>query len=211
MAQAHSKAASWLYAEEAVLDSDAARIAREQAAELGVTPLSAAACAFLTALAALPHVHAIAEVGTGTGVSGLALLAGSADSSLTTIDIEQVGQNAARDAFAAAGIRSARYRIINGRSADLLPRLAANAYDLVLLDGDPLETAGDAEEALRMLRPGGMLIIAHALYHDLVADPVRRDALTTAMRDLGHELLNDERVRASLIPLSDGILLAVKR
>ncbi len=207
---AQDKAASWLYTEEAVFDTDTARTARENAAELGIEALAVSVCTFLRTLASLPSVRAIAEVGTGTGVSGLALLSASDDSSLTSIDIEPVAQNAAREAFTAAGIRSARYRLINGRSADLLPRLAANSYDLVILDGDPLEAAGDAEEALRMLRSGGMLVLAHALNHDLVADPVRRDAVTVALRDLGHELLADERITASLLPISDGILFGVK-
>ncbi|MDD7465318.1 MAG: class I SAM-dependent methyltransferase [Actinomycetaceae bacterium] len=211
MAQAHEKAASWLYAEEAVLDQEIARSAREYAAELGIEPLSVATCAFLTTLASLPSVHAIAEVGTGTGVSGLALLAGASDSTLTSIDMEPVAQNYAREAFTAQGIRSARFRLINGRSADLLPRLASNSYDLVVLDGDPLEAAGDVEEALRMLKIGGILIVTHALNHDLVADPVRRDAVTVALRDLGHELLAQETVVASLLPLSDGVLMAVKK
>lgn len=209
---AQDKAASWLYAQEAVLDnSEASRIAREQASELGIDALCPASCHFLTTLASLPSVHTIAEVGTGTGASGLALLSGSADSTLTTIDIEAVAQNTARDVFASAGIRSARYRLINGRSADLLPRLASESYDLVLLDGDPLETAGDTEEALRILRSGGMLIVAHALHQDMVADPVRRDAVTVALRDLGHSLLSDDRLNASLIPLSDGFIVAVKK
>ena len=212
MAHANEKAASWLYAEEAVLESDtAAKQAREQAAELGIEALSVASCAFLRAIASLPSVKTIAEVGTGTGVSGLGLLAGATGSTLTSIDIEPVAQAAAREAFAAAGLRAGRYRLINGRSADILPRLAAESYDLVLIDGDPLEAAGDVEEALRMLRPGGILLLAHALYKDLVADPVRRDAITAALRDLGHELLADERVRASLLPLSDGIIMAVKQ
>ncbi|MCI6574288.1 MAG: class I SAM-dependent methyltransferase [Actinomycetaceae bacterium] len=211
MAQVHEKAASWLYAEEAVLDQDVAREAREHAAELGIEPLSVATCAFLTSLATLPSVRTIAEVGTGTGVSGLALLAGSPDSTLTSIDVEPVAQNYAREAFAAQGVRSARFRLIGGRSADLLPRLASASYDLVLIDGDPLEAAGDAEEALRMLKAGGILLLAHALNHDLVADPVRRDAVTVALRDLGHELLANDAVAASLLPLSDGILLAAKK
>ena len=207
---AHDQAASWLYAEEAILDSDMAREAREEAAQCGIDSLSPAVCRFLTTLASCASVRSIAEVGTGMGVSGLALLSGSPSSTLTTIDSEPASHSMAREIFLHAGIRASRFRLINGRSADILPRLAAQSYDLVLIDGDPLEAAGDVEEALRMLKKGGILVLAHALNGGRVADPVRRDAVTVALRDLGHRLLNDERVCGSLLPLSDGLILAVK-
>ena len=207
---AHDKASSWAYAESSATDNSFASRAREAANELGIDALSSASCSFLTVLAGQGNVHTIAEIGTGTGVSGLALLTARPDSQLTTIDVDSEAQQAAREAFLAAGVKSARFRLINGRSADLLPRLATGTYDLVIIDGDPLEAAGDVDEALRMLRAGGLLVVAHALGHDRVADPVKRDEPTVAMRSLVQDLLGREDLHASLIAAGDGFLLATK-
>ncbi len=151
-------------------------------------------------------------MGTGTGVSGLWLLEGMADDGvLTTIDVEVEHQRAAKEAFAAAGVRSTRTRTISGRALDVLPRLADGAYDLVLVDGDPAEAADCADQAIRMLRTGGVLVVNEALWHDRVADPARRDEDTVAMRELGRRVRDDERLLPALLPVGGGLLTAVKR
>ncbi|GAB2966431.1 hypothetical protein GCM10027212_00170 [Actinotalea caeni] len=151
-------------------------------------------------------------MGTGTGVSGLWLLEGMADDGvLTTIDVEVEHQRAAKEAFAAAGVRSTRTRTISGRALDVLPRLADGAYDLVLVDGDPAEAADCADQAIRMLRTGGVLVVNEALWHDRVADPARRDEDTVAMRELGRRVRDDERLLPALLPVGGGLLTAVRR
>ena len=206
-----NKALSWTYAEEFATEPSNIALAREQASELGIESLSPATGNFLAVLAAGHKVKTMAEVGTGTGVSGLYLLSGSKDSILTTIDIESEAQTHARENFAATGMRQSRYRVINGRSADILPRLANDSYDLVLIDADPLEAAGDVTEALRMLRSGGLLVVAHALDADRVGDPTKRDEKTVALRNLGKELADTQGLQASLLPIGDGLIVAVKQ
>ncbi|MBM7825076.1 putative O-methyltransferase YrrM [Arcanobacterium pluranimalium] len=207
----HDKAASWAYSEDIAVEPELMAQARLEAAELGITSLSPATGQFLATLACMPQVSAIAEIGTGTGLCGLYMLSASKQAILTTIDVDLEAQNHARDFFTKAGVRTSRYRIINGRSADLLPRLAKESYDLVLLDGDPLEAEGDFYEAVRMLRTGGMVVIAHALNHDRVADPARRDEATVALRNLGHIAMESEEISCSLLPLGDGLLFGVKK
>ena len=138
MAADHTLA--WAYVEDAFAEEDdVIAQARYEAGEYGIASLSAATCAFLRQLARIAGAKSAVEVGTGTGVSGMYLLS-VPGLSLTSIDVESEAQHCAREFFAAAGVRSGRIRLINGRSVDLLPRLAANSYDFVLLDGDPLET-----------------------------------------------------------------------
>ncbi len=168
--------------------------------------------AALRVLAAAVGAHAVAEIGTGTGVSGLWLLGGMRpDGVLTTIDVEMEHQRAAREAFTAAGVRPARARLIPGRALDVLPRLADAAYDLVFVDGDPAEAADDAVQAVRLLRPGGILAITGALWYDRVADPARRDEATVAMRELGRTVRDDDRLVSALLPVGNGLLTAVRR
>lgn len=206
-----NKAASWAYAEQVASEESFAAAARIASNELGITCPSVATGQFLASVAAQSHIKNIAEVGTGTGLSSLRMMLANSETSLTSLDIDAEAQGYARELFNRAGIRTARYRLINGRSADLLPRLAPNSYDLVLIDGDPLEASGDAQEAIRLLRTGGVLIVLHALYGDRVADPARRDEITVAWRNVGTELLNSEELVTSLLPIGDGVLFAVKK
>ncbi|MGO1590956.1 MAG: O-methyltransferase [Ancrocorticia sp.] len=202
---------SWAYAEDVCVEDSITARAREDAREYDITCISPATGSFLGLFAAATKVRSAVEVGTGTGVSGLYLLRSSSDIMLTTIDVESEAQHSAKERFRKAGIRPGRARIINGPSADILPRLADRSYDLVFLDGAPLEMSGDVNEALRMLRPGGVLIIAHALMHGRVADPARREEDVVAIRDLNRELMESADLRTSLIPVGDGLLLASLR
>lgn len=186
--------------------------AYDRAAQLGVPAVSTGTGSVLRVVAAALRAGAVAEVGTGAGVSGLWLLRGMApDGVLTTIDTEVEHQRAAKDAFAEAGVRSTRARTITGRALDVLPRLTDGGYDMVLLDGDPLETAATVEHGLRLLRPGGVLAVAHALAGDRVPDPARRDEVTTGLREVTRALRDDDRVVPAMLPSGDGLLLAARR
>lgn len=199
---------AWSYVEEAHCEDPISQEMRHRAREYGIRPLSVASCSLLTLLVSISRAQTIVEVGTGTGVSGLALLRGNPGLSLTTIDIETEAQALAREAFGKAGFRAGLTRLINGRSADILPRLASSAYDVALIDSDPLEAQGDVEEAARVLRPGGLLVLAGALQGTAVADPTCRDERVAAMRQLVKNLMEDTRFSASLLPVGDGLLLA---
>ena len=186
--------------------------ARARAEELGCTPVGAGTGAALRVLAAAVGARTVVEVGTGSGVSGLYLLAGMPeDGVLTTIDVEPEHQRAAREAFAEAGIRPNRTRLISGRGLDVLPRLTDGAYDLVLLDADKRDFDAYLEQALRLLRPGGVLAVDNALWHDRVADPAQRDETTTAIREMGKRVRENERLLPAMLPSSDGLLVAVVR
>ncbi|NLE72285.1 MAG: methyltransferase domain-containing protein [Actinomycetales bacterium] len=206
------KVASWAYAEAFVPEDETILRAADRADQLGAGRVSAGTGALLAALAAATRATAVVEIGTGAGDAGLWLLRGMApDGVLTTIDTEAEHQRAAREAFAEAGIRPTRVRTITGRPLEVLPRLADGAYDLVVADGDPLDLAEHVEQALRVLRPGGVLVVVHALGDDRVPDPARRDEVTTALREVARRLRDDERVVPALVPTGDGVLLAVRR
>lgn len=186
--------------------------ARGRASEFGAPAISAGAGAALTALAATLGARSVVEVGTGSGVSALYALRGMAsDGILTTIDVEVEHQRAAKVTFREAGIAAARTRTISGQPREVLPRLTDAAYDLVVVGGDPLDLADYAAAAHRLLRTGGALVITRALWNDSVSDPARRDESTVAVRDLTSALHDDERYLTSLLPVGDGLLVAVKR
>jgi predicted O-methyltransferase YrrM len=212
MADAMLNVASLTYAESFVSEDDIVLRARDNARELGCVPIGPGGGATLRVLAAATGARTVAEVGTGSGVSGLYLLGGMADDGvLTTIDIEGENQRAAKEAFNAAGIAPARYRLINGSAAEVLPRLRDGAYDLVFVDADKSAYAVYYEQALRLLRPGGVVAFDNALWHDRVADPAQRDTDTVVLRDLSRTVRDDDRFVSTLLPVGDGLLVAAKR
>jgi len=204
-------AASWTYAEEFVPEDEVLAAARARAEEVGVVPISPGGGATLRFLSALIGARAVVEIGTGTGVSGLWLLRGMrADGVLTTVDIETEHQRLARQTFNDAGIPTQRARTIAGAALDVLPRLTDAHYDLVFVDGDKAEYADYLTEALRLLRPGGVVAFDNALWHDRVADPAHRDDETATIRDLGRTVAGHDELVPLLLPVGDGLLLAQK-
>jgi predicted O-methyltransferase YrrM len=194
-------------AEDAVLQA-----ARTRGAELGCVPIGPGGGAALRFLAAATNARAVVEVGTGAGVSGLYLLGGmAADGQLVSIDIESENQRAARDAFTEAGIAPNRYRLINGSAPDVLPRMRDDAYDLVFVDADKGAYSVYYEQAIRMLRTGGVVAFDNALWHDRVADPSQHDPDTVTLRELAKAVRDDERLVSVLLASGDGLLVAAKR
>ena len=168
--------------------------------------------AALRFLAAVLDARSVVEIGAGTGVSGVWLLRGMADDGiLTTVESEAEHMRLARQTYADAGFAASRTRTILGRALDVLPRLADGAYDLVFCDGDKREYPEYLAEAHRLLRPGGVVAMDNALWHDRVADPAQRDPETVAIRDLGKALVDDERFVPLLLPVGDGLLLGLRR
>jgi predicted O-methyltransferase YrrM len=185
--------------------------ARARAEEVGVTPIGSGGGAALRFLASAIDARAVVEIGTGTGVSGVWLLRGMrSDGVLTSVDIEAEHQRLARETFAEAGIPSQRVRTIAGAALDVLPRLTDGHYDLVFCDGDKAEYAAYLTEALRLLRPGGVVVFDNALWHDRVADPAQRDEETVTIRDLGRAVIEHEGLVSVLLPVGDGLLVAKK-
>ena len=206
------KTLSWSYTEEFPIEPEVAAQARLRGIELGTAPVTPATGAALRMLAASVAARSVAEIGTGTGVSGLWILDGMGpDGVLTTIDVEPELQREARRAFESGGRARSRTRVIRGRASDVLPRMAARSYDMVVLDVEPEESAALIDQALRMLRVGGVLAVTRALWNDHVADPARRDPATVAARELGKALREREDLLTSLLPVGDGLLVAVRR
>ena len=198
-------------AESFVFMPETVRLAREAALDTGASVPSNGACATLTFLARAIAAKAVVEVGTGRGVTGLALFAGMADDGvLTSIDVDADGQNVARQAFVAAKLAPRRFRLINSIALDVLPKLSDGAYDIVLINGNKLEYVEYLSQAQRLLRAGGVLIVSDALWNNLVADPRSEDDAAFIIREALQVVQEDDDYTSLLIPLGDGILTAVK-
>jgi predicted O-methyltransferase YrrM len=208
-----SAKASLGYVEEYVAEDEPLLAARASAAEIGgASPIGPAGGAALRFIAAAINARSAVEIGTGCGTSGIWLLRGMRqDAVLTSVDVDPEHQRLARKAYTDAGFASNRYRLISGKALDVLPRLADGAYDLVFCDGDKQEYPDYLVAALRLLRPGGVVVFDNALWGGQVADPSRDDPDTAAIRTLSEQVRVDERLVPALLPVGDGLLAAVKR
>lgn len=205
-------AQSMRFAETYVAEDIVLQTARSLAQEVGLAAVSPGAGSVLSLLAAAGSAKAVVEIGTGTGVSGVWLLRGMrADGVLTTIDVENEHQRIARRIFQEAGFVASRTRIITGRALDVLPRLADGVYDLIFVDADATEFGACAEAALRLLRPGGVLIVNGALAGGRISDPSARDVDTITIRETVKAIRESDDWTPALIPTGAGLLAAVKR
>jgi predicted O-methyltransferase YrrM len=205
------KISSWKFAEDFVDESEVLRAARGRAEELGIECITPSVGSHLALIASALGAKAIVEAGTGTGVSGLWLLSGALQAVLATIDTETEIQAAARRAFSDANIAANRTRVITGKALDVMSNMADAAYDLVFLDADRESLEAQLHEASRLLRPGGVVAIAHALWRDRVPDPAMRDDATSIYRDVLRFFSSQDDFVSVLSPVGDGLLMASKR
>lgn len=168
--------------------------------------------AALRLLAATADAKSVAEIGTGTGVSGIYLLQGMRpDGVLTTVDPEPERQQFAREAFREAGFAGNRARFIPGRALDVLPRLADGGYDLVFCDGDRIESLEYLAESLRLLRPGGLVCFEGVFARGRTVDSAAQPAEVLRLRELLRAVRESQELLPSLLPVGDGLLCAVRR
>jgi predicted O-methyltransferase YrrM len=193
-----------------VAEDDVMADARSAANVLGCIPISPGVGSALRFLASAIAARAVVEVGTGTGLSGLWLLRGMRpDGVLTSIDVDPEHQRIARAAFVASGHGPSRLRLINGMGLEVLPRLTDGGYDLVLVDTSPADHPRYLDEALRLLRPGGVLAL-HGVLGAGVLDPDAADEATLALREVTRLVREDERLAPTLLPLGEGLLAAIR-
>ncbi|GGX06254.1 O-methyltransferase [Streptomyces chryseus] len=203
---------NWAFADAYVAEDEALHWARDRAREAGLRAVSPGTGAALRLLAATADAKAVAEIGTGTGVSGIYLLNGMRpDGVLTTVDPEPEWQQFAREAFRAAGYAANRSRFIPGPALDVLPRLADGGYDLVFCDGDRLECMDYLAESLRLLRPGGIVVFEGVFAGGRTVDSAAQPAEVLRLRELLREVRESHRLVPTLLPVGDGLLCAVRR
>ncbi|GAB3187433.1 O-methyltransferase [Nesterenkonia suensis] len=207
-----AKHASWEYAEHHGAEDHPPEAARLRAKDLGLTPVSEGTASTLTVLAAAARARGIVEVGTGVGVSGLALLRGAApEAVLTSIDPNADHLHAARATFREGGVSPGRTRLITGRAEEVLPRLTSGGYCVVHLDADSPGLEEFVGQGVRLLRSGGLLIVNDALDHDRVPRPAVREESTGVKRAVERAVRDDERLVSTMLGTGTGLLVAVKR
>lgn len=152
------------------------------------------------------------EVGTFTGYSALALARGMGpEGRLLCCDLSEEWTAIARHHWDQAGVAD-RIDLRLGPALDTLRSLSATEHlDLAFVDADKEAYLDYYEEILLRLRPGGVLLADNTLWGGRVLDPAVTDADTVAIRAFNDALAADDRVRAVVLTIGDGVTLAQKR
>ena len=155
------------------------------------------------------------EVGTFTGYSALAVaLALPEDGYLLACDIseeftsigkpywEEAGVSENIDLQISPAIETLKSKIEDGES---------NTYDFAFIDADKINYLNYYELCLDLIRSGGVIAIDNVLWGGSVIDSARTDDDTKAIREINDFIVSDKRVNISMIPVGDGVTLAVKK
>jgi predicted O-methyltransferase YrrM len=155
------------------------------------------------------------EVGVFTGYSALVVaLALPADGQVLACDVSEEYTAIARRYWEAAGVADKIDLRIGPAIATLDQLLAegqANTFDFAFIDADKSSYAHYYERSLQLVRPGGLIAIDNVLWSGRVADPQVQDNRTESIRAFNTKLHEDERITLSLVPIADGLTLALKR
>lgn len=204
-------AATWAYCETRVAPAPLVKEAVDEAKATGHVPPSDGVLALLTTLTRTLRAKAVVEIGTSLGTSGLTFLNSMpGDGILTSIDAEADNQNPARPLFAKAGLPTSRFRLIAGSPLEVMPKLRDGAYDLVFINGDKTSYVEYVISADRMLRDGGLLILNDVLWNGEVADESSESDEALIIREAIDAIAQNEAYDFSLLPVGNGVLVAVK-
>jgi O-methyltransferase len=169
---------------------------------------------FLGFLARLIGARRTLELGTFTGYSALAMaLALPEGGSIVTCDINVEWVNIARPYWDRAGVAD-KIEVIVGQAGNTLDQMEgeqAQHFDLAFIDADKEQYDSYYESALRLVRPGGLIVLDNMLQHGRVADANESRSGPVAVRKLNAKIAGDERVDRVLLPLGDGMTLARRR
>jgi caffeoyl-CoA O-methyltransferase len=157
----------------------------------------------------------VLEIGTFTGYSALVMaLALPEDGRVVACDVSEEWTSIGRRYWEEAGVAH-KIDLRLAPAAETLQALLADGregtFDFAFIDADKEGYDRYYELALRLVRTGGLVAIDNTLWEGKVADPSATDADTEAIRALNAKLRTDERVTLSLLPVGDGLTLALKR
>jgi caffeoyl-CoA O-methyltransferase len=170
---------------------------------------------FMALLMELLGARKTLEVGTFTGYSALVVaLALPPDGRVVACDVSEEWTRIARRYWEEAGVAH-KIDLHLGPGVDTLQALidegGVGTFDFVFLDADKVSYPTYYEQAVQLLRPGGLLAVDNALWGGRVADPTVTDDDTEGIRRITRTIHSDPRVTPSLLPLGDGLLLARRR
>jgi caffeoyl-CoA O-methyltransferase len=170
---------------------------------------------FMALLVQLLGATKTLEVGVFTGYSSLCVaLALPPTGKIVACDVSEEYTAIARRYWQQAGVAD-KIDLRLAPALDTLEQLLASGqagtFDFAFIDADKENYPGYYDLALQLIRPGGLIAIDNVLWSGRVADPQVQDNSTQTIRAFNEKLHGDERVSLSLVPIADGLTLALKK
>ena len=171
---------------------------------------------FMAFLAQLIGAQKLLEIGVFTGYSALAVMENLPSTSrMVALDISETYTTVASRHLISAGIRD-RIELRIGPAHQSLAALLQEkgqpgSFDFIFIDADKVNYPGYYEAALRLVRPGGLILLDNLLWSGKVADPLVVDPDTETLRLMTRVLREDPRIDFSLIAIADGIGLVRRK
>jgi predicted O-methyltransferase YrrM len=169
---------------------------------------------FMALLVQLTGARKILEIGVFTGYSSLAMaLALPPQGRILGCEISAEYAAIARQFWQKAGV-SEKIDVLLGPAVTSLEQLLANgeqeSFDLAFIDANKSDYDQYYELSLQLVRPGGLILIDNVLWYGKVADETVQDKATQSIRHLNAKLHQDPRISLCLVPIGDGLTLALK-
>jgi caffeoyl-CoA O-methyltransferase len=166
----------------------------------------------LTLLTRLVGARRAVEVGTFTGYSSLCIARGlTGDGTLLCCDVSEEWTAIAREAWTEAGVAD-QIELRIGPAADTLRALPPEpGIDLAFIDADKGGYRTYWDELVPRVRPGGLLLVDNVLWSGRVVDPEATDDDTQAIRAFNEHAAGDDRVELVVLPVADGLTVAMRR
>ena len=170
---------------------------------------------FMAMLVRVMNAREILEIGTFTGYSALAMaLALPPDGHIVACDVSAEWTAIGRRYWREAGVAE-RIELRLAPAIETLEALLADGgedrFDFAFIDADKSGYHAYYEACLKLVRPGGLIVVDNTLWDGRVADDSVQDANTCAIRAFNAALHDDVRVDLSLVPIGDGLTLARRR
>ncbi len=167
--------------------------------------------AFMAFIARLTHSKMYLEIGTFTGYSMLWVTqAMGEESHSVSCDLSKEWTDIAQRYWREAGI-SEQIDLHLGKAEQSLKTMRISTFDLAFIDADKENYDTYYEQCLRLLRPGGLLMIDNIFWGGAVADLKKDDDETLAIRALNSKIMKDKRVDASMVSIGDGLMMVYKK
>jgi predicted O-methyltransferase YrrM len=166
--------------------------------------------AFMQQLVRMIGARRCIEVGTFTGYSALAVaLALPPGGRIICCDVSEEWTSIARKYWALASV-SGKIQLKLAPALETLNKLKG-PFDFAFIDADKANYQNYFERCLKLLRRGGLIAIDNTLWHGRVLDRRDQSADTRAIRAFNKKLRRDRRVDIALVPIGDGLTIALKR
>ena len=177
----------------------------------GLPVCSPGALDFLRMICALRRPRRILEIGTCVGFSAC-VMASECDACVDTVERNPVMIEEATCNIAA--YFPGRITLYSGDAAAILPDLSG-PYDLIFLDAAKGQYPTYYPHCKRLLAEGGVLIVDDVLFRGMVSDGKpdvhRNQTIVNRLRQFLTDLTSDPDFISTILPVSDGLAVSVKR